>query len=358
MPLPTPRTPDDALAREARAHLARLVPVPGALGRLDELAGWWAATRGLTAVPPSRARLILFAADHGVTSHAWCPPPGEPTTAERLDAYVAGFAAGSVAAATAGVEVEGIDVGVRPAPGAGPQAGPATPRPATRVVRPVGPGTADFTEGPAMTVAQADEALHVGLDAAERAARDGVDVLALAELGVGNTASASAILAAATGMPARLTVGAGRGDDDVARKTAVVERALAHHALDRHDGMAILTAVGGFELAAIAGACAGAAAHGIPVLLDGFACTAGGLLAHLLDPRITPWMQVGPRSAENAHWAMARYLGREPLHDLGLSAGEGVGAVIGVSTLRTAAAMLQRAAGGVAGGGEPPAPSA
>ncbi|MEN9786782.1 MAG: hypothetical protein RLZZ299_2046 [Pseudomonadota bacterium] len=356
MLLPTPRLPDATLGQEVQARLARRMPVSGALGRIGELAAWWAATRGMEAPPSSRGRLLLFAADHGVTRGAG-PSPADPrTTAERVRAFHAGEAAGAVAAAGVGLARELVDVGMRADSGAGPRAGPATPRPVPWREQPVGPGTRDLTEGPAMTRAEAEAAIAVGLEAAARAAGDGVDVLAIAELGVGNTLSASAVLAAATGMPARLTVGAGRGDEDVGRKTALVERALALHAPDRHDAMAILVAVGGFELGAIAGACAGAAAAGIPVVLDGFASTAGGLLAHLLDPRITAWVQVGPRSAENAHWAMARYLGREPLHDLGICAGEGVGAALGVSTLRVAAAMLQQAGTGGVAGGCPPAP--
>jgi nicotinate-nucleotide--dimethylbenzimidazole phosphoribosyltransferase len=210
----------------------------------------------------------------------------------------------------------------------------------------VADGTANMARQPAMTLAQAEAALAVGIACAEEAVGDGVRVLGAGEMGIGSTTAAAAVLAAATAMPGKLVAGRGTGVDDAGlqRKIAVIDAALALHRPDRFDGMGILCAVGGFEIAAIAGLCLGAAAHGVPVVLDGFISTAGGLAAHVLDRDVTAHLLVSHRSAENAHWAMSRYLGKEPLHDLDLRLGEGTGAVLAIDTIRLAARVMREMA--------------
>lgn len=193
-----------------------------------------------------------------------------------------------------------------------------------------------------MTRAEAEAAVQVGIDLAQQAHAEGVALLAAGEMGIGNTTAAAACLAAVAGMPGKLVAGRGTGVDDagLARKVATIDRALALHRPERHDGVGILAAVGGLEIAAIAGLCIGGAAVGVPVILDGFISTAGGMLATVLQPGVGAWFQVGHKSAENAHWAMTRMLGKEALHDLDMRLGEGTGAVLGVDSVRLACRVM------------------
>ena len=194
-----------------------------------------------------------------------------------------------------------------------------------------------------MSRAEAEAAVNVGISLAREAAAEGVEILGAGEMGIGNTTSAAAVLSAVAAMPGKLTAGRGTGVDDegLKRKIAAIDAGIARHDPGREDGIAILSAVGGLEIAAIAGLCIGGASVGVPVLLDGFISTAGGLVASVLAPDSVPFFAVSHRSAENAHWAMSRYLRKEPLHDLDLRLGEGTGAVLAIDSVRLAAKVLQ-----------------
>ncbi len=341
MTLPTPRPWDLATEQAARAHLDTLTKPPGSLGKIEHLAAWWSAARGTCPpAPPARARLCTFAGDHGVTAEGVSPYPSA-VTAQMVANFLAGGAAVNVFARHHDVEVEVIDVGV-----ASPLEGAVSTAAARFVPARVRAGTGNMVREPAMTREEALAALQVGVDAARRAVADGVDLLAAGEMGIGNTTSAAAILSASAGMPGKLTAGRGTGVDDAGlqRKIVAIDAALALHQPDRFDGIAILCAVGGLEIAAIAGLCLGGASLGVPVVLDGFISTAGGLLAQTLDRSVTPWMLVAHKSGENAHWAMSRYLGKEPLHELDLRLGEGTGAVIAIDSVRLAAKVMREMA--------------
>jgi nicotinate-nucleotide--dimethylbenzimidazole phosphoribosyltransferase len=325
----------------ARAHLDTLTKPPGSLGKLEHLAAWWSAARGACPPPvPERPRLCTFAGDHGVTAEGVSPYPSA-VTPQMVRNFLAGGAAVNVFARHHGVEVEVIDVGV-----AGPLDGAESTPHARFVSARVRAGTGNMVREPAMSRDEALAAVQVGVDAARRAARDGVDLLAAGEMGIGNTTAAAAILSASAGMPGKLTAGRGTGVDDagLARKVAAIDAALARHQPGRFDALAILQAVGGLEIAAIAGLCLGGASLGVPVVLDGFISTAGGLLAQTFDRDVTPWLLVSHKSGENAHWAMSRYLGKEPLHDLDLRLGEGTGAVLAIDSVRVAAKVLREMA--------------
>jgi nicotinate-nucleotide--dimethylbenzimidazole phosphoribosyltransferase len=251
--------------------------------------------------------------------------------------FLNGGAAVNVFARHHGVALEVVDVGV-----AGDLSGAASTSHASFRRARVRAGTGNMVHEPALTRAEVEAALAVGIRCAEDAADAGVDLLGAGEMGIGNSTSAAAILAAATGMPGKLTAGRGTGVDDAGlqRKITAIDAALARHQPDRFDAWGILQAVGGLEIAAIAGLCIGGAARGVPVVLDGFISTAGGLVAHTLDSGVTPWLLVAHKSAENAHWAMSRYLGKDPLHELDLRLGEGTGAVLAMDSVRLAARIL------------------
>jgi nicotinate-nucleotide--dimethylbenzimidazole phosphoribosyltransferase len=340
MLLPTPRAFDASAEAAARAHLDRLTKPPGSLGKLEDLAAWWCGAAGYPPSVAERARLYTFAADHGVTAEGVSPYPAA-VTVQMVRNFLAGGAAVNVFARHHRVEVGVVDVGV-----AGDLAGAADSTAARFFDRRVRAGTGNMVRELAMTRAEAEAAVNVGIALATDAARDGVAILAAGEMGIGSTTAAAAVLSAVAAMPGKLTAGRGTGVDDagLARKVASIDAAIALHDPDRHDGIGILSAVGGLEIAAIAGLCIGGAAAGVPVLLDGFISTAGGLVASVLEPGCVPYFLVSHRSAENAHWAMSRYLRKEPIHDLDLRLGEGTGAVLAVDSVRLAARVLREMA--------------
>lgn len=341
MRLPTPRPFDEAAEAAARAHLDDLTKPPGSLGKVEHVGAWWCGVTGR--VPPDvpgRARLYTFAADHGVVAEGVSPYPSA-VTAQMVWNFLGGGAAVNAFARHYGVELTVVDVGVAsPLPGA-----ESTPH-ARFLDRRLRAGTGNMVREPAMTREEAEAAVAVGLACAAEAAADGVALMGAGEMGIGSTTAASAVLSAVAAMPGKLTVGRGTGVDDagLARKMAAVDGAIARHDPGRDDAVGILSAVGGLEIAAIAGLCVGGAAAGVPVLLDGFISTAGGLVASVLDPRCVPFLLVSHRSAENAHWAMSRYLRKEPLHDLDMRLGEGTGAVMAVDTVRLAAKVMREMA--------------
>jgi nicotinate-nucleotide--dimethylbenzimidazole phosphoribosyltransferase len=340
MQLPTLRAFDSSAEADARAHLDRLTKPPGSLGKLEDLAAWWCGVAGYPARLPGRARAYTFAADHGVTAEGVSAYPSA-VTVQMVRNFLAGGAAVNVFARHHHVELTVVDVGV-----AGDLTGACDTEAARFLPRRVRAGTGNMVRELAMTRAEAEAAVSIGIDLAHAAAAEGVDVLAAGEMGIGSSTSAAAVLAAVAAMPGKLTAGRGTGVDDagLARKVAAIDAAIALHAPARDDGIGILSAVGGFEIAAIAGLCIGGAAVGVPVLLDGFVSTAGGLVASVLAPGSVPFFLVSHRSAENAHWAMSRYLRKEPIHDLDLRLGEGTGAVLAIDSLRLAARVLREMA--------------
>lgn len=334
--LPTPRPFDHAAASAASAHLDQLTKPPGSLGKLEHLATWWCGATGrFPPVAPERARLYTFAGDHGVTAEGVSPYPSA-VTVQMVHNFLAGGAAVNVFARHHRVEVTVVDIGV-----ATPITASSTDH-ARFLARNIRPGTGNFVAGPAMTRDEALAAVQVGIDCAREAAAAGIQVLGAGEMGIGNTTSAAAVLAAAAAMPGKLVAGRGTGVDDAGlqRKISAIDRGIALHRPERDDGLGILSAVGGLEIAGIAGLCLGGAELGIPVVLDGFISTAGGLVASILAPGAADHLLVSHRSAENAHWAMSRYLRKEPLHDLDLRLGEGTGAVLAIDSIRLACRVL------------------
>ena len=340
MELPPVRPPDDEATRAARSHLDTLTKPPGSLGKFEELGAWWCGTTGFPPKPIARPRLITFAGDHGVTAAGVSPYPSAVTVQMVLN-FLAGGAAVNVFARHHRVELAVVDVGV-----AGDLSMCLDTEHARFHERKVRSGTGNMVVEPAMSRHEAETAVRVGMEMAAQAADDGVEVLAAGEMGIGNTTTAAACLSVVAGMPGKLTAGRGTGADDacLARKIAAIDTAIALHRPERDDAIGILAAVGGLELAAIAGLCIGGAARGIPVVLDGFISTAGGMLASVLTRDVLPYIVVSHKSAENGHWAMARMLGKEPIHDLDLRLGEGTGAVLAIDTLRLAGRLMREMA--------------
>jgi nicotinate-nucleotide--dimethylbenzimidazole phosphoribosyltransferase len=314
-----------------RARLDEKTKPRGSLGRLEDLAVRVAAAGGrLDALDPV---IVVVAGDHGVARQGVSAYPQE-VTRQMLAAFTGGDAAICVLARQAGADLVVVDAGV---------------------VEPVddpgvldlrqGPGTADFTTGPAMTRGQAEAALAAGIELADELVRDH-GLVALGEMGIGNSTAAAAVAAALIECGAQPTCGRGTGLDDagLAHKVAVVEAGLRLHHPDPADPVGVLAAVGGFELAVLAGLALGAASQQVPVVIDGFISSTSALAAARLSPALPARLVASHRSPEPGHTLVLDALGLEPVLDLGMRLGEGSGAALSLPLIRSSLAILEEMA--------------
>ena len=294
----------------AQDRNGQLTKPPGALGRLEDLAIWYASWRGDAKPAITSPQVIVFAGNHGVCAQGVSAFPPEVTVQ-----MVANFEHGGAAINQLSKEF-GAKMDVH----------------ALDLDNP----TADFTQAPAMSEADVITALTTGWNAVNPKS----DLLVTGEMGIGNTTSAAAIAAACFGGAASDWTGRGTGVDDagLARKTDAVERGLALHAEVIGDPLEALRCLGGRELAAMAGAIAAARAHGIPVILDGFICSAAAATLHKAAVGALDHTVAGHLSAEGAHQKLLLELGKEPLLRLGLRLGEGSGAALAIGVLKGAIA--------------------
>jgi nicotinate-nucleotide--dimethylbenzimidazole phosphoribosyltransferase len=328
MNLPDIPAIDEGAEAQARARQASLTKPAGALGRLEALSVRLAGMTGRLDWLPARRAAVVCAGDHGVTAQGVSAYP-QAVTQQMVLNFLSGGAAINVLARQMGARVTVVDAGVA----AGFDDHPDL------VQGKAAPGTADFSIGPAMTPAQAEQVLELGLAVAKRELGRGLDILAVGEMGIGNTTAASAIIAALTGRPPAEVTGRGTGvgDAQLQHKVAVIERALAANAPAAEDTLA---KVGGFEIGAMAGLMIGAAAARVPVIIDGLISTAAALIAAQLRPGVARYLIAGHKSVEPGHVAALDKLGLTPLLDLGMRLGEGTGAVLAWPLLKAAAAMV------------------
>jgi nicotinate-nucleotide--dimethylbenzimidazole phosphoribosyltransferase len=314
---------DDAAEAAVRGRQAQLTKPPGSLGRLEDIAAWLARWQGRAMPRLESVHVLVFAGNHGVTAQGVSPYPSA-VTAQMVANFAAGGAAINQLAALAGA-------GLRVVP--------------LDLDRP----TADLVAGPAMDEAGFVAAVAAGFDAVEA----GTDLLCLGEMGIGNTTAAAALAGGLLGGEGVDWAGRGTGVDDagLARKARVVDAALARHRALRGDPLALAAALGGRELAAILGAVLAARHRGVPVLLDGFVCTAAAAPLALLAPGGLDHCAAAHVSAENGHRRLLADLRLEPLLDLGMRLGEASGAALAVLVARAAlachAGMATFAEGGV-----------
>jgi nicotinate-nucleotide--dimethylbenzimidazole phosphoribosyltransferase len=321
----------DAQAMQtARARLETLTKPSGSLGRLESLVISLAGMRADARPHLAHKVVVVCAADHGIAESGVSAYPPQ-VTAQMLANFVRGGAAINVLARQIGAELRVANLGVR---------GPAVEA-LGLVHAKLGEGTRNFWHEPAMSRDDAVRSIEVGIGLAERA-----DVLATGDMGIGNTTASAAVIAALTGAPAALAVGRGTGLDDAAlrRKIEIVEQSLARRRPDPKDPLDVLSAVGGYEIGALAGVVLGAAARRIPVVLDGLASGAAALLATALEPRALAFCIAGHVSAEPAHRIALDHLGLVPLLDLGLRLGEGTGAALALPLLDAACRLLDEMA--------------
>ncbi len=302
--------PDAAAVDAARGRDAQLTKPPGALGRLEELAIWYCGWRGDPRAEIRAPQVVVFAANHGVTARGVSAFPPDVTAQ-----MVANFALGG-AAINRLAELAGARLDIRP----------------IELDRP----TADFTCGPAMDDADFAAALAAGWEAVEASS----DLLVTGEMGIGNTTSAAAIAHGLYGGDAADWTGRGTGVDaaGLAAKTAAVEAGVAANRAALSDPLEVLRCLGGREIAAMAGAIARARTLRIPVILDGFICTAAAACLREAEPCALDHAVAGHVSAEHAHPALLERLGMAPLLSLGMRLGEGTGAALAIQVLRGALA--------------------
>ncbi|MEQ3711130.1 MAG: nicotinate-nucleotide--dimethylbenzimidazole phosphoribosyltransferase [Tateyamaria sp.] len=317
--------PDATALEGAAARNGQLTKPPGALGRLEDLAIWYAGWRGDARPAISTPQVIVFAGNHGVAARGVSAFPPEVTVQMVANFEHGGAAINQLAKAFgARMDVVPLDLDVP---------------------------TADFTAGPAMSEADVVAALRAGWDGVDPAA----DLLVVGEMGIGNTTSAAAIAAHLFGGDAGAWTGRGTGveGDALAAKTQVVADGLAMHA-DAGDGLDVLMRLGGRELAGMAGAMARARFLSIPVIMDGFICTAAAACLEHTATGALDHVVAGHQSAEGAHARMLEALGKTPLLSLGLRLGEGSGAALAIGVLKGAVAchsgMATFAEAGVADG--------
>jgi nicotinate-nucleotide--dimethylbenzimidazole phosphoribosyltransferase len=322
------RPVDEAAGQAAQAALDAKTKPRGSLGELEALAARIAAIRGTASPGRLEAAVVVAAGDHGYAARGVSAYPQE-VTAQMLANFAQGGAAINVLARVAGARLVVVDAGVLT----------AVEDPAIRSLR-LGAGTADPTAGAAMAPELALAGVAAGADLAAELVGEGVGIVALGDMGIGNTTAAAALCAALLPAEPEAVCGRGTGIDDeaLARKVEVVRRALA--ANDASDPLGVLAGLGGHELAFLVGVCLGAAAEDAVVVLDGFVTGAAALVAARLAPDAATRMVASHRSPEPGHALVLADLGLRPLLDLGLRLGEGSGAALALPVVHAALAIL------------------
>ena len=304
--------PDQEAQTKVVQRQTELTKPPGSLGRLEEIAEWLGAWQGRASPRVERPRIAVFAGTHGVAARGVSAYPPE-VTGQMVKNFLSGGAAINQLAASIDADLRIYELDLEHP-------------------------TEDFTQGPAMSEARTAQAMAYGMTAAE----PGIDVLCLGEMGIANTTTAATLCAALFGGNGADWAGPGTGVKGaaLANKITVIDEALGRHkaAIAARDPLALLAAVGGEELASIAGAVLAARMGRIPVLLDGYVCTAAAAVLYAADRHALDHCLVAHRSAEPGHTRLLEAIGQKPLFDLGMRLGEASAAALAVPILKAAAA--------------------
>lgn len=326
---------DAGTMHAATQRQARLTKPAGALGRLEALSIQLAGIAGIARPRFDRRAIIVAAATHGVAESQVSAYPSA-VTGQMVRNFLAGGAAINVLADQAGADLIVVDAGV---------ADELPQDPQLRSVK-LAAGTRNMLHERAMPREHARRIVESGNALVQELAADGVQLVAVGEMGIGNTTAASAIVAAALNVDVAQVTGRGTLIDDarLAHKIDVITRALARHQPDAQDGLDLLGAVGGYEIGFLAGCCLGAAAHRVPIVLDGFITAAAAIIAERLCPGVRDFMIASHCSVEPGHRIVLEHLGLMPLLDLGMRLGEGSGAALAMPIVVAAARLLDEMA--------------
>lgn len=326
---------DQAAANLAAQRQNMLTKPAGAMGQLEALSIQMAGITATLRPSLERKAVILMAADHGVALEGVSAYPQE-VTMQMVMNIVQGGAAVNVLARQANARVSVVDIGVAcdlpDVPGL--------------QLRKIAHGTKNFSKEPAMSRAQAEQAIQVGMQVLEAETANGLDLVATGEMGIGNTTPSAAITAVLTNSPVEKVTGRGTGVDDAGlqRKIEVIKHAIALHRPDPSDGIDVLSKIGGYEIAGLTGVILAAAARRIPVVVDGFISGAAALVAAQLQPDVKAYLIASHQSVEIGHQVIWAKLGLRPLLNLGLRLGEGTGAVLSFNLIEAAVRILNEMA--------------
>ncbi len=326
---------DPERAATIQHRLDHLTKPRGSLGRLEEIVMRYGLARQQTDIEAPRKSLFVFCADHGIAAEGVSAYP-QDVTHQMVANFLAGGAAINVLCRQHDIDPVIVDMGVNHTfdPGQG------------IIDRKIGLGTRNFLHEPAMSVEDAARSVEAGIGLARAAARLHYSLLAVGEMGIANTTSASAVTAAMTGRDPAELAGAGSGitEDQRGHKADVIRRAIERHCPSAEDPLGVLAAVGGFEIGGICGFLLGAAACKTPVIVDGFIASAGALLAVGLAPDLRDYLFLSHESAEPGHQVITERIGLNPLLSLGMRLGEGTGAALAAGVIDAALRLYREMA--------------
>jgi len=321
---------DQEMMEKVQGRLDILTKPQGSLGVLEDLARQLAGITGQPFPRVDNKVVIVMAGDHGVVEEGVSAFPQE-VTAQMVLNFINGGAGINVLAKHVGARVTVVNIGV-----AAPVDHPEV------VSRKVKPGTANLAKGPAMTREEAVAALEAGIEVAAGEINQGANLLATGEMGIGNTTPSSAILAVYSGLKPHQITGRGTGVDDkgLEAKNRAISSALEINRPDTGDALDVLAKVGGLEIAGLAGCIIGAAAHRVPIVIDGFISSAAALIAYRLAPGTKDYMIASHCSVEPGHKLMLEQIGLRPMLHLEMRLGEGTGAALGMNIVEAATKIL------------------
>ncbi len=307
------------------AYQNTLTKPAGSLGELESIATRFCAFQSTLAPSVDKVCVRVFAGDHGVCAQGVSAFPQIVTT-QMIENFVRGGAAISVLSQPLNADFSVVNMGI---------ANPLISEEGV-VDAAVANGTKDFSVEPAMSVDECEQALAGGRDSIGAA-----DLFIGGEMGIGNTSAATAIYSILLDCPVVATVGPGTGLDSagICKKQQVIEKSITLHCDHIGSPLAVLQYFGGFEIAALTGAYIRCAQEGIPILVDGFISTAAALLADKMNPSVRPWFLFSHQSAEPAHILAMQYFDARPILNLGMRLGEGSGAAVAVSIVKSALAL-------------------
>jgi nicotinate-nucleotide--dimethylbenzimidazole phosphoribosyltransferase len=314
-----------------QSHLDNLTKPQGSLGQLETIAKRYVLASGQNWPSVGKKRVCVFAGDHGMVEAGFTFSE-QVVTSQIVRNMLAGGAGINVFSRHVGVDVECVDVGI---------AGDMSDAEGL-LDRKVAWGTKNIAKGPAMTEAECEAAVCVGIERAEVAAADGITMVATGEMGIGNTTPSSALLAALLPCSVPKATGPGAGfknSDGLRAKIALIEQALDVNRAALNDPLSALTAVGGLEIAALTGLCLGAAAHQIPIVVDGIISSAAALVACRICPDVVDYMFLAHQSADPGHAYFVEGLGLQPILKLDMRLGEGTGSVLAMHIIDAAIKM-------------------
>ncbi|OMP66939.1 nicotinate-nucleotide--dimethylbenzimidazole phosphoribosyltransferase [Domibacillus epiphyticus] len=325
---------DEKMGMNAEKYVNSLTKPPGSLGRLEEVVIELAKMTGEAFPEISPPGVIVFAADHGITSEGVSAFPQE-VTCQMVRNFLNGGAAINVFSRSINARLSIVDIGVS-----------SDIEDENLVKKKVRYGTANFLNEDAMSPDEAVKAIEIGFELGQKMINDGAKCLILGEMGIGNTTTSSAVAAAISGKNIDSLVGIGTGieKNKIPYKQQVIMNALKRRKPAADDPIDVLSKVGGLEIAGMAGAMLAAASNRTPILIDGFICATAALVAKLISNQVTDYMILGHRSVEPGHTHVMELLGKKPLLDLEMRLGEGTGAAVAFPILQSAVLMLKEMA--------------